>query len=129
MKALAVTLALFLLPGVVEAQKLDCRNPITQADLNQCTYQDWQVADAALNASYADAVSMARQMDSYGGIGAEEGLRAAQRAWVAFRDLACETEGKLAEGGSMQPMLVSGCMLRLTVLRTDDLLYFAGIND
>ena len=48
-------------------------------------------------------------------------LRDAQRAWIAFRDRACEVEGMRYEGGSIQPMIVAGCLERLTRARSEDL--------
>lgn len=122
--ALALLMALWAAPA--PAQKLDCSNQVTQADMNQCGYIDYQQADDALNDAYGWAVAQARDMESYGQPGAEAALRSAQRAWITFRDLACEAEGLQAEGGSMQPMLISGCLTRLTWARHDDLLIFAG---
>ena len=42
-------------------------------------------------------------------------LRQAQRAWLTFRDAQCTYEGYgEARGGSMEPMVYSGCRARLT---------------
>ena len=46
--------------------------------------------------------------------GADKALLAAQRAWIAYRDSQCELAGFEARGGSMEPMLVSGCLADLT---------------
>jgi len=37
--------------------------PITQADLNPCSCQDWHVADAALNHIYAHVLTAVREID------------------------------------------------------------------
>ena len=124
-----VALALALLwAAPAMAQELDCSAPVTQNDINQCAEMDWRRADVALNDSYAMAVAAARDMGKYSDTDIEEALRAAQRAWVTFRDLACAVESLQAEGGSMQPMLFSGCMTRLTLARIDDLHYFSGTD-
>jgi uncharacterized protein YecT (DUF1311 family) len=121
MRALAV---LLVLAGPAAAQKLDCSAPVTQADMNDCAARDYQAADERLNDIYDLAVEVARGMDEHSEAGVEETLRAAQRAWIGFRDLACELEGLQAEGGSMQPMLISSCLARLTWVRAGDLEYF-----
>jgi uncharacterized protein YecT (DUF1311 family) len=48
-------------------------------------------------------------------------LRAAQRAWMAFRDAECAVAGYEALGGSMESMLVSGCVAQLTKRRAAEL--------
>jgi uncharacterized protein YecT (DUF1311 family) len=67
-------------------------------------------------------------MNAYSQVNVEESLREAQRAWVTFRDLACEVESLVAEGGSMQPMIYSACLTTLTEERTDALRYFGGFD-
>ncbi|MNT91411.1 hypothetical protein D3C72_2325040 [compost metagenome] len=54
-------------------------------------------------------------------VGAEEALKKAQRAWIGYRDGQCELAGFEARGGSMEPMLVSGCLAQLTTTRTEEL--------
>ena len=53
--------------------------------------------------------------------GAEKALLAAQRGWIGYRDGQCELAGFEARGGSMEPMLVSGCLAELTRARTKEL--------
>lgn len=106
------------------AQELDCSNPVTQLDMNQCAYQDWQAADAELNQAYKAAMAMLKEWDEYleeGDIPAADALRDAQRAWITFRDKACEAEGYAMRGGSAEPLLVNGCLARLTQERTAQL--------
>ena len=98
---------------------------MTQADLNDCTALAYEAADEELNLAYGAALGAARQFDSWPEGRAEATLRAAQRAWVAFRDAACEAEAALWDGGSAQPMIRSGCLERLTLQRTDDLWAYA----
>ena len=50
----------------------------------------------------------------------------AQRGWIAYRDGQCELAGFEARGGSMEPMLVSGCLADLTRKRTKELKEFIG---
>ena len=52
---------------------------------------------------------------------ADGALRAAQRAWIGYRDGQCTLVGFEARGGTMEPMLVSGCKATLTRARTKEL--------
>ncbi len=117
-------LALGLLALPATAQDVDCSTAMAQADLNQCAYQDWEEADAGLNDVYKEVVSAYTLMDAdlpeELGSGVET-LRNAQRAWITFRDLACEAEGFAMRGGSAEPLLVYGCMRALTEERTQHL--------
>ena len=48
-------------------------------------------------------------------------LDAAQDAWTRYRDEACRGAGGQFEGGSLQPLVVLDCRLRLTRERTREL--------
>jgi len=111
-------------PLGVTAQMMDCDAALSQADMTHCAVQDFQSADADLNAAYKTARDGMRRIDA--GLpaserGAEMALRDAQRAWISFRDQACKAEGYLMHGGSAEPMVVYGCMARLTQQRATDL--------
>lgn len=124
----SVFLAAFLASAsLCAAEEVDCENAQTQMDMNICADKDYQQADKALNAAYKKAVAAAREMDenvkdmgeAY--VGAVDALKRAQRAWIGYRDGQCEFAGFEARGGSMEPMLVSGCLADLTRKRTDEL--------
>lgn len=110
-------LALLLLPAGAAAQEVDCAKASATAELSFCASQRLEAADAALNDAYGAAVAEARAH----GAAQEAMLREAQRAWVAFRDLACSAEASLYEGGTIQPMIGTDCKARLTAARTADL--------
>ncbi len=112
----------------------NCENPQAQQEMNYCAAQDFRRADAELNAAYRAAVAEAQQADREyrilddeaggrptGEPGWEASLREAQRAWVSFRDAQCRLQSFEARGGSMQPMLDSGCKATLTRARTAEL--------
>lgn len=120
----ALALLACLVAGPAAAQA-SCAEAVTQADLNDCAATSLQVADDGLNRAYEAAVAAARRFDGSGEGRAEGSLRAAQRAWLAFRDAACEAEAALWDGGSAQPMIRSGCLEHLTLQRTDDLWSYA----
>ena len=118
-------LACLTLPAA--AQEVDCANAVTQQDMNQCAYGGWEAADADLNAAYKRAMDLLKGWDAdlpeaeQGGAAA---LKEAQRAWISFRDKACEAEGYAMKGGSAEPLLVYGCMRQLTEDRTGQLTRF-----
>lgn len=120
MGALALILALTL-PLEAEAQSAaDCISPQTQLLMNMCAARDYEQADAALNAAWGPARSYARQ------IGQGDALLKAQRAWLAYRDAACEVQASPYEGGSIQPLIWFSCLSELTAERTRMLLEFQG---
>lgn len=125
MRVLSIAFAFCLASGAA-AQTADCSNQDTQLDMNECAAQAFDAADAELNRVYGVAVGFARQIDAESKGPAEEKLRVAQRAWVTYRDAACASESSLYEGGSIQPLIYSGCLERLTLARTNDLYVFTS---
>ncbi|MEJ8474912.1 lysozyme inhibitor LprI family protein [Roseibium algae] len=128
MKQWHVLLALLALIGsgvFAKAQdNIDCGYPLTQMELTYCAGESWKQADAELNVAYKAAMTSMKQTDSYLDAdmkGAADALRDAQRAWIPFRDKACDSYGFMARGGSMESMLVLGCRTTLTKQRTDAL--------
>ena len=102
-----------------------CEGAVSQPDLNDCTAEAFAAADEELNLAYEAAMAAARRYDSSPEGRAQDTLRAAQRAWIAYRDAACEAEAALWDGGSAQPMIRSGCLEHLTLQRTEDLWAYA----
>jgi uncharacterized protein YecT (DUF1311 family) len=115
------------LPALAE-DKIDCADAIAQVELNMCAYQDFEKADAELNAVWKQAKASADDLDSQeeeeSRKGAAKALLAAQRGWIAYRDGACELSGWEAHGGSMEPMVLSGCLAEKTRTRTRELQEF-----
>ena len=109
-----------------QAQNWNCSQPDTlpQQGMNWCAHQDWKAADAELNRVYKLVRSAMKRLDRDMPAdlkAAATALRDAQRAWITYRDKACAAEGFLFRGGTMEPLIVSGCMAELTRRRTQDL--------
>jgi uncharacterized protein YecT (DUF1311 family) len=130
MKAIAMAALIALPVSTASAQEdppLDCTNAQTQAEMNQCSYLDFEKADTALNAVYKTAMKRAQAADKEAAglgepyVGAVDELKKAQRAWIDYRDGHCEGMSREALGGSMQSMLISGCQARMTEIRTKEL--------
>jgi uncharacterized protein YecT (DUF1311 family) len=102
-----------------------------QADMNQCAYRDFLIADAAMNAQWDITRAKAKQDDAnFAANGSAEfdsreghfaTLLEAQRGWLRYRDAHCALEGYVARGGSLEPLLSSSCKTRLTQARTEEL--------
>ena len=100
----------------------DCIDPQSQMEMTYCAGIDYEKADADLNAIWPDIVAAAKSNDEYVADEARnrgvpttlEALRTAQRAWIKFRDAQCEYEAYEVFGGTMQPMVGSMCLARLT---------------
>jgi uncharacterized protein YecT (DUF1311 family) len=121
MRSFAILIALSL-PAA--AQQVDCANAITQLDLNTCAARDWEEADARLNEVYAETVAILQEADAnypISGDSEEDRLRAAQRAWIAYRDANCDSAGYPMRGGSAEPLLTYGCLRRMTEERITEL--------
>ena len=121
-------LALFYLAAAVaEDPPVDCDNQRYQVEMNHCAEKAYEVADATLNAQWKLTAAEMRTRDKmidrrYDSQPKHyDTLLAAQRAWLTYRDQQCLSESFAARGGSMAPMLHSGCMERLTKARTAEL--------
>jgi uncharacterized protein YecT (DUF1311 family) len=86
----------------------------SQSQMNQEEYARFEKADANLNKIY---VQLLAKLDAEG----KAKLRAAQRAWVIFRDAQADLEADLMRGGSAASLLHSGSMKVNTERRIADL--------
>jgi len=123
----ALALVLVAVPPAAAQDEIDCNNAMAQQDMNACAYKDYEAADAELNTVWKEARTTAKDLDaelSEDLKGAEKTLLAGQRGWIAYRDGQCDLAGFEARGGSMEPMLVSGCLADLTRKRTKELQQF-----
>jgi len=133
-RTLVAIAALFVFaPNVAQAQNWDCSDPgnLPQQGMNHCAHQDYLAADVDLNTAYKQARTVMRGMDEFlpaSERGAADSLLRAQRAWITFRDAACESEGFSYRGGSMESFIVASCKSELTRQRTDQLRSLADPN-
>lgn len=117
-------LAFCALSGAVSAQTPNCDAPADQAEAMACAEQAYAENDAALNKTYKAAMAKMEEVDSFLSPemqGAAKSLKNAQRAWIAYRDAACETEGYKFAGGTLETLVVASCLAYLTEERTKHL--------
>ncbi|MCY4763028.1 lysozyme inhibitor LprI family protein [Klebsiella aerogenes] len=108
MKRTLIAAAALLASGAAWAD--DCSNANTQTEMNQCAATQYQAADKKLNETWQQALKRASGQQL-------ELLKKAQQAWISLRDADCAFLASGAEGGSMQPMLISQCMTDKSVER------------
>ena len=104
----------------------ECAEPRTQQAMNYCAALEWEEADAELNKQWRETAAEMRRLDrdaapDDGRTGYFDQLLSGQRAWLIYRDHRCASEGYLARGGSMEPLLVATCKADLTRTRTAQL--------
>ena len=115
-------LALLLATAAVEAAPDDpIENACYEADqsqqaMNRCAGDAYQRADAALNAQWSKVLAIF-------GTDAESKtlLLDGQRAWLKYRDAQCKLAALDSRGGSIWPLINSGCLAGLTRQRTKEL--------
>ena len=84
-------------------------------DLVECSLKKLAEADAELNKVY-------RQLTSrLGDKKWEMKLRAAQRAWIKYRDANCDYESEFSGGGSAATFEYNFCLADMTVARAKEL--------
>lgn len=116
------------------APAVNCKDPMSNAEMKMCAEQDWKKADAELNVAFGKALASARE--TYRSTRAMPGqqnmpdseamLRDAQRAWVTFRDANCKYQYQIYWGGSHAPLAYALCMADMTKARTKELRQLPG---
>lgn len=95
--------------------------------MTNCALSEAQVWDKYLNLEYRAAMDALEAMDTDEAeffpefANRAESLRAAQRAWIAFRDAECGLAYAMWGSGSMRNIAGSNCSLEMTASRTIEL--------
>jgi uncharacterized protein YecT (DUF1311 family) len=102
------------------AQAQDCDSAASPIEMNRCARVAFEMADRQLNQTYQelmtgyklfDAEQKAQHTESES---AADALLATQRAWIVFRDAECKLSGIATQFGSINPMIISMCLTRVT---------------
>lgn len=110
MKRVFLLISALLLSTSVLADS--CDSATSQAALNECAGNDYKKQDDLLNQTYKEAMKLATETQ-------KTQLKAAQNAWIAFRDADCAFLTSGADGASVAPMVHAQCMTDKTRERTE----------
>jgi uncharacterized protein YecT (DUF1311 family) len=103
----------------------------TTLGMTECIAEETAAWDALLNAQYAAIMDLFRMQDASGDVlGAdltrEATLRAAQRAWIRFRDADCTMQAARYGQGSLGRVAAANCVMGMTAERTIELMAMEG---
>ncbi len=91
-----------------------CAQEGTQMEMTDCAQQRYQKADARLNRAYKPLLEGLDQEH-------QVKLKAAEKAWIAFRDAECDLEASEALHGSMEGQILFLCLEAATETRIKEL--------
>jgi len=113
-KLMSLAMLVASMSAVSAMAKEDCKDPRSQMAMNICSGQDYKRADATLNKSYKELVANLER-------DRRQKLKQVQIAWIKYRDLQCEFDSSRYDGGSMESLVHSSCLTRITEQRNKDL--------
>lgn len=99
---------------IIAQQGIKCNPEGNTIEMRKCATDEYQRQDGKLNQVYQKLVS---QLEGE----RKQKLVIAQRSWITFRDKNCSFVSSEASGGTLEPLLYTGCLSELTKKRTDDL--------
>ena len=83
--------------------------------MRDCAGKEYQKTDAELNAVYKQLMASLSDREH------QASLRAAQQAWLKYRDANCEFEAFENRGGTIYPLVYTSCLAAVTRARTKEL--------
>jgi len=102
---------------IMDAEETACMDADqSQMSMNRCAGEAFERADKALNAEWAKVMAAYK-----GDKDAEKLLLDGQRAWLKYRDAQCQMAAYDSIGGSIWPLINSGCLAERTRRRTREL--------
>jgi uncharacterized protein YecT (DUF1311 family) len=125
-----VLASLFLVPFASAQENVDCGYPLNNSERTYCAEKALKEAETAMNAAYDALQTKLTEMDEALPDhlkGSSEALSDAQEAWKVFREKDCKAYGFPFQGGTRGHELYQGCMIILTMQRTED--FNATVDD
>lgn len=130
--ALILLLSSFLLGQPKTDTERPCESAKNQSELNQCFGEQFKKADTRLNVIYRQVLGFMQDNldDAQRRANAEDvkfydesanKLKAAEKAWIQYRDLHCDAARHEVAAGSMGPMVWAECMDSTTEDRIEEL--------
>ncbi|MEW7008537.1 MULTISPECIES: lysozyme inhibitor LprI family protein [unclassified Lentilitoribacter] len=112
--ALGLVIIFLMTSLITKAEDIDCNNVSTTVGIKFCLSDQLNLADGELNRIYK---ALRSDQDDE----ANELLKAAQRAWIAYRDAECARVADTARGGTLAGVLDLSCHVDMTKARTEEL--------
>lgn len=110
-----IAITLFVVAALGNAAKTsNCEKAQTQLEMNQCAQAKKAQTDKRLNDVYRRYRQRLQPAH-------KQKLTDAQRAWLAFRESWCSFIASGAEGGTVQPLVLSECLRGVTEQRIKQL--------
>lgn len=107
-----------------EESQDDCSGDTTAGQL-ECGYKKLELVDKDLNITYRETMSKARAYYAFDSRLQTEflsRLKAAEKAWIVYRDAQCDLEAATQGlGGSIERVVNVSCLIGETEKRTDSL--------
>jgi uncharacterized protein YecT (DUF1311 family) len=114
------------------SEEKPCEQAQSQMELNQCSGEQYHKADVRLNAVYRKVLdSLQKNLTAAQQNGdadqakwnqaAIAKLKAAEKAWIEYRNLHCDAARHQYKGGSMSPLVWAFCMEHTTKDRIEEL--------
>ncbi len=92
-----------------------CGDAETQDVMNACFALEFDNANRQMNSTLEATLKQLDERD-------QAGVRAAQKAWLQYRDLHCQAIGAIrVGGGSLEPTEVNSCKADLTRVRAKEI--------
>ena len=101
--------------GQEQTKQDPCADAQTTVEMRDCAGREYKKADEGLNKVYRQLIS------SLADEGYKGALKAAQLAWIKYRDANCDFESYLNRGGTIEPVVRLGCLTAMTTTRTKEL--------
>jgi uncharacterized protein YecT (DUF1311 family) len=99
---------------IMAQQGIKCNPNGNTIEMRKCATDEYQNQDRKLNQAYQKLLS---QLEGE----RKQKLVIAQRAWINFRDKNCSFVSSESSGGTLEPLIYTGCLSELTKKRTEDL--------
>lgn len=120
----SLTFNSFAAPVTQISQTIECREDGSMIEMKKCAQDKYSKIDRQLNQTYQTL--MAKLDDNQ----RKQRLISAQRSWIQFRDKSCSYEASEALGGSLEGLLLTNCLTRVTDQRTSELKeYVSRLNE
>ena len=126
MRSFFTVFALFSVLSVTHAEEgPKCNADGNTSEMAACAGDDFAKEDKILNKVYSAYLKKMQSLDADMAATPPDTavgrLKAAQRAWIAFRDAECPLESVDNMGGSIERILVPACLATLTKERANTL--------